>query len=150
MRHAMARLLEKAKTAQSRINEVKEMTRDQRERALCRIYAKEGALKMQALESAMSKVDAADGNSLDTASAAAKEVLEKTRDYLSERCTEVGRFGCRDDSSVAQVKELKRLQKQATLAEEKLLSLRSDLETRRIKSAASRSTEEPPRKAQKK
>merc|ERR1712157_576295 len=101
-----------------------------------------GALKMQALESAMSKLDAADGTSLDTASAAAKEVLEKTRDYLSERCTEVGRFGCKDDSSVAQVKELKRLQKQATVAEEKLLALRSDLEARRIKSV-SRSAEEP-------
>merc|ERR1712176_837266 len=129
---------------------VKEMTRDQRERALCRIYAKEGAQKMQALESAMSKVDAADGTSLDTASVAAKEVLEKTRDYLSERCTEVGRFHCKDDSSTAQIQELKRLQRQATLAEEKLLPVRSDLETRRIKSAASGSAEEPPRKAQKK
>jgi len=105
---------------------------------------------MKELESAMSKLDAAEGTALDSASALAKEVLEKTRDYLSERCTEVGRFGCKEESSIAQIKELKRLQKQAATAEERLLSLRSDLETRRIKSVASTSAEEPPRKAQKK
>lgn len=167
MRKAMARVLGDAAKFQRKLNDVKDMTREQRERALCRIYVKDGVSKVKEAEEAVARAAKAEEPLLrgidtmktdlaaktlaqcDAASAAAKEVLEKTRDYFAVRCTEVISFVVNDAASALQVQELKQLQRRATAAEEKLLSQRSDLEGYRRKVGAS-SGDEPPQKRSKK
>jgi len=151
MRLAMDRVREEAVKIQARLDEVKETTREERERGMCRLYVREGLVHVREVEAAVEKADAAEGPFLkgievldadltsrtvaacEEAGAAAKDVVMKAREFFLERVAAVDAFKAIDLTSFDQAKELKQLQKRVLSASDKLAQFTDDTEARKKK-----------------
>jgi hypothetical protein len=160
MRLAMQRVIADASSLAGRLKDVRESTREQRERALCRAYVKEGTEKVREVEAALATSDAAEGpflkgiEVLDTdlaartviaceeSAIAAKKVIDGARTWFLGKSAEVAAFQSRDEG---QVNQLKALQKKVMDGTHKLAQFCNDTERR--KKFGARANGEPARKA---